>query len=68
MPHDKSQPMRLLDVFFLGPFMVWFALRNIDPMDPLPAYVLAFFGITTILYNGYNWLGNVIHGIPRLPF
>jgi len=61
--------MRIIDVFFLGPLMLWFALENVDPDAPTPAYVLAFFGITTILYNGYNWLGNVLPGgLPPLPF
>lgn len=68
MVHEKLQPMRLLDVFFLGPLMIWFALRHVDPIDPLPAYTLAFFGVTTILYNGYNWMGNVVRWLPPLPF
>lgn len=64
---QKSQIIRLLDVFFLGPLMIWFALENVDPAAPMPAHLLAFFGLTTILYNGYNYLGNVIR-LPPLPF
>jgi hypothetical protein len=64
---QKGQMMRLLDVFFLGPLMLWFALENVDPEAPIPAYLLAFFGVTTILYNGYNYVGNLIR-LPPLPF
>lgn len=67
---QKSQAIRLFDVFFLGPLMLWFALEHVDPVAPMPAYLLAFFGVTTILYNGYNYLGNLTHltHLPPLPF
>jgi hypothetical protein len=64
---QKGQMMRLLDVFLLGPLMLWFALEHVDPVAPMPAYLLAFFGVTTILYNGYNYVGNLTR-LPPLPF
>jgi hypothetical protein len=52
----KPQAVRLFDVFFLGPLM-WYAgsrLRR-DGHQGLGAS-LQFFGITTALYNGANYL------------
>jgi hypothetical protein len=63
---NKSQGMRIVDVFFLGPFMIWYALSSVDTMGPIAAWSLAFFGFMTILYNGYNWLGSRV--LPELPF
>jgi hypothetical protein len=56
----KSQWVRLLDVFVLGPFMIWYALATAGGgATDLPAgAALALFvsGVLTILYNGVNWL------------
>lgn len=55
----KSQWVRLLDVFVLGPFMIWYALATADGSPDLPAgAALALFigGVLTIVYNGINWL------------
>lgn len=54
----KSQWVRLLDVFVLGPFMIWYALLTAGEQD-LPAgaaLVLFISGVLTIVYNGFNWL------------
>lgn len=49
----KSQGVRLLDVFVLGPYMMWKASQLPEPPARL---VLALVGIGTILYNGRNYL------------
>jgi len=50
----KSQGVRLLDVFFIGPLMVWggYALETKGHVYAGPT--LALLGLSTILYNGYN--------------
>lgn len=50
----KSQNIRILDVFVIGPLMIaagW-ALRK---KKPLLAYSVAGFGVTTIGYNARNY-------------
>lgn len=52
---DKSQLVRLVDVFVLGPFMVWYAWRT----DDVPAWAraaMAASGVATVVYNGRNYL------------
>lgn len=64
MSFDKSQMVRLLDVFVLGPFMIWYALQSWGMMPDVAVTPLLLLGILTIVYNGVNYLGN--HGwIPR---
>lgn len=50
----KSQAVRLVDVFLLGPFMLWAAGRLEAP--PWARTTLAAAGALTILYNGRNYL------------
>ena len=50
----KSQEVRLLDIFVLGPFMVWYAAQKTTP--PWAKAVMGLSGIATILYNGRNYL------------
>lgn len=56
----KSQWVRLLDVFVLGPFMIWYALATVgcheNSLPPEAALVLLISGVLTIAYNGFNWL------------
>lgn len=51
----KSQAVRLVDTFVLGPFMVWYAIRSDDQPDWARG-VLAFSGLLTTVYNGANYL------------
>lgn len=50
----KSQAIRLLDVYALGPFMLYVALKAGAP-SPLARLALAGLGVTTILYNLKNY-------------
>ena len=52
----KSQWVRLLDVFILGPFMIWYALSTWTAVEPAVAAGLLVGGVLTIVYNGANWL------------
>lgn len=51
----KGQQIRLLDVFALGPFMIWFGL-NAKGMSELTKNIMIISGIGTILFNGRNFL------------
>ena len=50
----KTQNIRLVDVFVLGPFMVHLAQKS--SMTRNERVLLALAGIATILYNGANYL------------
>ena len=51
----KTQNIRLVDVFALGPFLIWTAASS--GRLPAPArLVLAASGAATIVFNGLNWL------------
>ncbi len=52
----KTQPVRLFDVFALGPFMIWSASAGKLPAPARLALVVA--GAATIVFNGLNWLEN----------
>lgn len=56
--YDKNQQVRLLDVFLLGPFMVWFGVKA-QNIGPLPKALMVISGIGTIVYNGNNYLKNL---------
>jgi len=50
----KPQAVRLADVFFIGPFMIYAAnKKNLSKADRA---TLVGLGIATILYNGYNYI------------
>jgi hypothetical protein len=53
--HGKTQEVRLLDVFALGPFMMWYALRSENEPN-WARMMLAFSGLMTSVYNGANYL------------
>ncbi len=51
----KTQTIRLLDVFVIGPVMVWGGLK-LQQRHPLGGGSLALFGVSTVLYNAANYL------------
>jgi len=50
----KSQTVRLVDVFALGPFMVWAAAKATG-LPPWARATLSLAGLATVLYNGRNY-------------
>ncbi len=54
---EKSQAVRLMDVWALGPWLVMLSLLS-RPLRPWEKRVLLGVGIATILYNGRNYLLN----------
>lgn len=51
----KGQGVRLVDVFLLGPFMVWFGLAAKD-VHPAARVTMVASGVGTIIFNGVNYL------------
>lgn len=51
----KGQRMRLFDVFFIGPLMA-FGGWKLRKEHPVLGPILALLGITTVVYNGRNYL------------
>lgn len=52
---DLTQKIRLLDIFGLGPLMIYAGMKS----EELPKWAraaLVLFGGTTIVYNGSNYL------------
>lgn len=52
--HPKGQDIRLLDVFFVGPIMMYGGLKS--DLPPAARIALTLFGFGTIAYNGLNYL------------
>ena len=51
---EKSQAVRLLDVFAVGPLMILTAQYAPKKLRE----IMTILGAATILYNGANWIGN----------
>lgn len=51
---QKSQTVRLLDVFAVGPLMIWSAQYAPKELRE----VMVILGLGTIVYNGANWIAN----------
>jgi hypothetical protein len=51
----KAQPIRLLDVFVIGPLMIWGGHALDGAGHKIAGPVLATMGLTTIIYNGRNY-------------
>jgi len=54
---SKHQTIRLVDVFLIGPLMIYTGSQN--KFSKIVNLSLMFFGAATILYNGRNYLLNV---------
>jgi hypothetical protein len=52
----KWQWVRLVDIFFLGPFMMYLAKELEQTIDKWKSDTLYFFGATTVLVNLYFYL------------
>ena len=53
---QKSQVVRLIDVFFIAPFLVYASTKS--KLSKLDKYVLLGLGVATLYYNGVNYLEN----------
>ena len=53
----KPQRIRLVDVFLLGPFMIWFGVIATG-VPSIFKIIMIISGIATIIYNGYYYLRN----------
>ena len=53
---QKSQSVRLLDVYFIGPYLVGIALKG--KVSRIDKVVLGGLGALTILYNLKNYVRN----------
>lgn len=51
----KAQAVRLVDIFLLGPFLVWMALTDRTHGDAA-RIALLLAGVLTISYNGEHYL------------
>ncbi len=55
MNGDKGQGVRLLDIFVLGPFMIWFGVEA-KGLNQMSKNTMIAAGISTIVYNARNFL------------
>jgi|TARA_R110000744_G_scaffold156744_1_gene272442 dipeptide/tripeptide permease len=55
--YQKSQAVRVWDIIFIAPFLVYIAYntKRLKNWERTGLYVI---GITTLLYNGRNYLKN----------
>lgn len=58
---SKSQTVRLLDVFFIGPFLIYAGAQK--KLQPTTNALLIGIGSLTIFYNGKNYLENINRNI-----
>ena len=55
---SKSQEVRIIDILFLGPFMIWYGIKSKEmPMWARTTMVIS--GILTIWYNWRNYSLNL---------
>ena len=54
---QKSQNVRLLDVFVLAPYLIYLSSKN--NLSKLDKGLLIFIAGATIVYNGRNYIKNV---------
>ena len=53
---SKTQYVRLLDVFIYGPYLTYLSFQTHYTFTIVEKIFLLFLGITTITYNGKNYL------------
>ena len=51
----KTQHIRVADVLFIGPLMLWGGLR-LRERYPVRGTALALLGVSTVLYNAQNYM------------
>ena len=58
MVFEKGQVARIVDILVIGPFLIWVAYSH-DCFSAETYALLFAFGIGTIIYNLFNFLGNL---------
>lgn len=53
---QKSQAIRLVDVFFIAPYLIYLSTKS--KTTELDRNILIVLGVSTLLYNGINYLKN----------
>jgi hypothetical protein len=53
---SKTQVIRLLDVFGIGPLMIYAGMKCEDELPKWARFALVASGVATIGYNGMNYL------------
>ena len=53
---NKTQFVRLFDILLYGPYLVFLVFRNNYTLGFYDKLFILFLGITTITYNGRNYL------------
>lgn len=59
MEYQKSQIIRLYDVLFIGPFLLYAAYKYRNQLSDFDKITLSILGIATIGYNLNNYLKNI---------
>ena len=54
--NSKTQYVRLIDIFIYGPYLTYLAFQRDYVFTLFEKIFLLFLGITTITYNGKNYL------------
>jgi len=54
--NSKTQYIRLIDIFVYGPYLTYLAFQTEYVFNIIEKIFLVFLGITTITYNGRNYL------------
>jgi hypothetical protein len=52
----KTQSVRLIDIFIYGPYLTYIAFQESYILSMFDKLFLVFLGVTTITYNGRNYL------------
>ena len=53
---SKTQYVRLLDIFIYGPYLTYLSFQTNYTFSIIEKIFLLFLGVTTITYNGKNYL------------
>ena len=54
--HSKTQYVRLVDIFIYGPYLTYLSFQTNYTFTIIEKIFLLFLGVTTITYNGNNYL------------
>ena len=57
--NSKTQYVRLVDIFIYGPYLIYLAFQTNYTFTIIEKIFLLFLGVTTITYNGKNYLNYV---------